>query len=58
MPHSHIRDNREALDRLAEALVEKETLTGDEFRTILAEYTVIPEENKQAVKEMKEPVTV
>jgi len=58
LPHSHIRDNREALDRLAEALVEKETLTGDEFRTILAEYTVIPEENKQAVKEMKEPVTV
>lgn len=31
-----ISDNREAIDRITEALLEKETLTGEEFRTMLA----------------------
>ena len=34
----HIQDNREAMDAIVEVLVEKETLTGDEFRKILSTY--------------------
>ena len=40
-----IRDNREAIDAITEELVEKETITGDEFRALLATYTTIPKEN-------------
>ncbi len=36
-------DNRALLDRLADTLVERETLDGEEFRAIVAEYTQIPE---------------
>ncbi|MDX2271377.1 MAG: ATP-dependent zinc metalloprotease FtsH [Cyanobacteriota bacterium] len=35
--------NRTLLDRLAETLIERETLDGDEFRAIVAEYVPIPE---------------
>jgi len=35
-------ENRVAMDRIADVLIEKETLSGDEFRQILAEYTAIP----------------
>lgn len=45
---------REAIDRIVEDLLEKETLTGDEMRTTLAQYTTIPEENIKAAKEMQE----
>ncbi|KAE8021688.1 hypothetical protein FH972_007558 [Carpinus fangiana] len=38
---NHIRHNREAIDKLVDVLVEKETLTGDEFRAILSEFTDI-----------------
>ena len=51
---------REAIDRIVEDLLEKETLTGDEMRDILAQYTTIPEENlkaAQALEEAKEAVT-
>eukprot|EP00475_Leptophrys_vorax_P035937 TRINITY_DN5991_c0_g1_i1.p2 TRINITY_DN5991_c0_g1~~TRINITY_DN5991_c0_g1_i1.p2 ORF type:complete len:710 (+),score=50.08 TRINITY_DN5991_c0_g1_i1:88-2130(+) len=41
----HIRNNREAIDKIVEVLVEKETLTGEEFRAILSEFTEIPKEN-------------
>lgn len=41
----HIRDNREAIDAIVEVLVEKETLTGNEMREILSQYTEIPESN-------------
>eukprot|EP00210_Caulerpa_lentillifera_P008603 g8207.t1 len=41
----HIQNNREAIDEIVNALVVKETLTGDEFRTMLAKYVTIPEEN-------------
>lgn len=41
---------REAIDRITEELLEKETLTGDEFRAILAEYTQIPQENLQPAR--------
>ncbi|XP_056847098.1 ATP-dependent zinc metalloprotease FTSH 6, chloroplastic [Raphanus sativus] len=36
---NHVRDNREAIDKLVDVLLDKETLTGDEFRAILSEYT-------------------
>lgn len=36
-------EHRDLLDRLAETLVERETLDGEEFRSIVAEYTAIPE---------------
>jgi cell division protease FtsH len=41
----HIRDNREAIDYIVDELVERETITGEEFRKILSQYTDIPEEN-------------
>ena len=43
---SHIRNNREAMDKIVEVLLEKETLSGDEFRAILSEFTEIPVENR------------
>ncbi|KAK4487371.1 hypothetical protein RD792_006002, partial [Penstemon davidsonii] len=42
---NHIRNNREAIDKLVEVLMEKETLTGEEFRAILLEFTNIPSYN-------------
>ena len=42
----HIRNNREALDKIVEVLLEKETMTGDEFRAILSEFVEIPAENR------------
>ncbi|MED6137892.1 ATP-dependent zinc metalloprotease FTSH 6, chloroplastic [Stylosanthes scabra] len=38
---NHIRNNRDAIDKLVDVLLEKETLSGDEFRAILSEYTDI-----------------
>ncbi|KAM7270334.1 hypothetical protein ACFE04_029548 [Oxalis oulophora] len=43
---THIRNNREAMDKIVEVLIEKETMTGDEFRAILSEFTEIPVENR------------
>ncbi|KAK6134338.1 hypothetical protein DH2020_031961 [Rehmannia glutinosa] len=53
---SQIRDNREAMDKIVEVLLEKETITGDEFRAILSEFTEIPVENR--VASTPTPVTV
>ncbi|XP_023767437.1 ATP-dependent zinc metalloprotease FTSH 6, chloroplastic [Lactuca sativa] len=36
---SHVRKNRGAMDILVDVLLEKETLSGDEFRAILAEFS-------------------
>ncbi|KAK6913267.1 Peptidase M41 [Dillenia turbinata] len=36
---SHIRNNRDAMDKLVEVLLERETVSGDEFRAILSEFT-------------------
>lgn len=36
---THIRNNRAAMDQLVEVLLEKDTLTGDEFRIILSKFT-------------------
>jgi cell division protease FtsH len=45
-----MQDNREAIDRMVDILVDKESIDGEEFRQILAEYTVVPE------KEISVPV--
>ncbi|NEO84220.1 MAG: ATP-dependent zinc metalloprotease FtsH [Spirulina sp. SIO3F2] len=41
-----VRDNRVVIDRLVELLIEKETIDGDEFRQIVAEYTEVPEKEQ------------
>jgi cell division protease FtsH len=38
-----MRENRTVIDRLVDLLIEKETIGGEEFRQIVAEYTVVPE---------------
>jgi cell division protease FtsH len=38
--------HREAMDRVVEVLIEKESLDGDEFRAIVAEFTSIPEKER------------
>ncbi|KEH31393.1 putative ATPase, AAA-type, core, peptidase, FtsH [Medicago truncatula] len=43
---TQIRNNREAIDKIVEVLLEKETLSGDEFRALLSEFTEIPVENR------------
>ncbi|XP_042483111.1 ATP-dependent zinc metalloprotease FTSH 2, chloroplastic-like [Macadamia integrifolia] len=54
---SHIRNNREAIDKIVEVLLEKETMSGDEFRAILSEFVEIPAENRVAAS-VPTPVTV
>ena len=43
-----IRDNRVAIDKIVDILIEKETISGDEFRALLAEYAEIPKANLDA----------
>ncbi|MEN9215112.1 MAG: ATP-dependent zinc metalloprotease FtsH [Gloeomargarita sp. DG02_3_bins_56] len=38
-----IEENRVVIDRLVDLLIEKETIDGDEFRQIVAEYTPLPQ---------------
>jgi cell division protease FtsH len=38
-----IKDNRVVIDQLVDILIEKETISGEEFRKIVAEYTQLPE---------------
>jgi cell division protease FtsH len=45
-----IEDNRNLCDRLVDILLEVETLDGEEFRKIVAEYTQIPEKKTASVK--------
>ncbi|KAL6605901.1 hypothetical protein ACP70R_041554 [Stipagrostis hirtigluma subsp. patula] len=44
---AHVRRNRAAIDQLVDVLMEKETLTGDEFRAILSEYVDIGKEQRE-----------
>merc|ERR1711904_8717 len=48
-----IADNRSAMDHIVEVLLEKETLSGEEFRRLLCEFTTIPEENIKSVDRLK-----
>jgi cell division protease FtsH len=41
-----MRENRTVIDRLVDLLIEKETIDGDEFRQIVAEYTFVPEKEQ------------
>ncbi|MEC4804156.1 MAG: ATP-dependent zinc metalloprotease FtsH2 [Jaaginema sp. PMC 1079.18] len=41
-----IRDNRVVVDRLVDLLIEKETIDGEEFRQIVAEYAEVPEKEQ------------
>ncbi len=41
-----VRENRQVIDRLVDLLIEKETIDGDEFRQIVAEYTEVPEKEQ------------
>jgi cell division protease FtsH len=41
-----IRENRAVIDRLVDLLIEKETIDGEEFRLIVAEYTFVPEKEQ------------
>ena len=41
-----IRDNRIVIDRLVDLLIERETIDGDEFRQIVAEYIDVPEKER------------
>ena len=41
-----VRDNRAVIDRLVDLLIDKETIDGDEFRQIVAEYAEIPEKER------------
>ncbi|MEB3351067.1 MAG: ATP-dependent zinc metalloprotease FtsH [Cyanobacteriota bacterium] len=38
--------HRTCMDRLVELLIEKETMDGDEFRAVVAEFTVVPEKER------------
>ena len=44
--YSIISKNREAMDKLVDILIEKETLDGKEFVKILSEYTTIPDKER------------
>ena len=44
--YSLVSKNREAMDKLVDLLIEKETLDGDEFKSILSKYTTIPEKER------------
>ena len=41
-----VKEQREGMDRLVEILIEKETMDGDEFRTIVSEFADIPEKER------------
>jgi cell division protease FtsH len=43
-----IEDNRAVIDRLVDLLIEKESISGDEFRQIVSEYTTVPEKEQLA----------
>jgi cell division protease FtsH len=50
--------HREAMDRVVEVLIEKESLDGDEFRAIVAEFTTIPEKERfSPLLTAEQPVT-
>lgn len=40
---------------MTEVLLERESISGDEFREILSQYTSIPQENLDAVARQKAP---
>lgn len=49
----HVRRNRAAIDQLVDVLMEKETLTGDEFRALLSEHVDIGREQRETAARKK-----
>jgi cell division protease FtsH len=45
-----VNENRPVIDRLVDLLIEKETIDGEEFRQIVAEYTTVPEKERFAAQ--------
>ena len=43
-----VAKHREAMDQLVETLIEKETMDGDEFRSVLADFANIPDKERTA----------
>lgn len=41
-----IQENRAAIDRVVDILIDRETMSGEEFRQVVAEYTVVPEKER------------
>jgi cell division protease FtsH len=41
-----VQENRAVIDRLADLLIEKETIDGDEFRRIVSEYADVPDKEQ------------
>jgi len=52
--HNHTRDiiknNRVIIDKLVDVLIERETISGEEFREIISQYTALPEKSNQTIK--------
>ena len=44
--YSIVSKNREAMDKIVDLLIEKETLDGEEFTSILSEFTNIPDKER------------
>ncbi|MBQ8041580.1 MAG: hypothetical protein IJ274_17240, partial [Lachnospiraceae bacterium] len=51
-----LRENRDVMDKLAEFLIEKETITGKEFMKIFREIKGIPEPEQETTDENKTTV--
>lgn len=47
-----IKNNRVIIDKLVDILIEKETISGEEFREIISQYTVLPQKSNQATKKV------
>ena len=52
-----LMENREALDKIAEYLIEKETITGKEFMRIFREVKGLPDPDAKASEEVVEENT-
>ena len=48
-----LSENREALDKISEYLIEKETITGKEFMKLFTEITGIVDEKKNRINEIE-----
>ena len=44
--YSIVSQNRKAMDKIVDLLIEKETLDGEEFTSILSKYTSIPKKER------------
>ena len=44
--YSLVSKNREAMDKIVDILIEKETIDGNEFTEILSQFTSIPEKER------------